>query len=191
MFNCCIEDIKPVYSEFIKFKLTENIINEYASNYLQAETYEKIKEKKINVIYNFIQEKKQMAEFQYNANRYKEAFSEILNKDDFDQLIWEHKCSYCGISKEQIREFGEAGKLRNKRSDTRGYTLEVDRKNPNKEYSLDNICMSCYWCNNAKTDEFLPYEFKEIARAINKVWIQRLNKDIHFPNDSNIWKDNI
>jgi len=54
--------------------------------------------------------------------------------------------------------------------------------------------MSCYWCNNAKTDEYIPSEFKEIARGINHVWNKRLEKDgisekIIFPEDSAIWED--
>ena len=93
------------------------------------------------------------------------------------RLIEQKKCAYCGVSLEQIFLLGEKGKLYNKRSDTRGYSLEIDRKNPNQEYSKDNCCVSCYWCNNAKTDEFSVKEFKEIARGINNVWNERL-KDI-------------
>jgi len=36
--------------------------------------------------------------------------------------------------------------------------------------------MACYWCNNAKTDEFDGDEFKEIGEAIKKVWKKRLKK---------------
>jgi len=48
--------------------------------------------------------------------------------------------------------------------------------------------MSCYWCNNAKTDEFFVDEFKEIARGINYAWQKRLgNEIVVFPEKSDIW----
>ena len=61
------------------------------------------------------------------------------------------------------------------------------------DYKLDNVVLACYWCNNAKTDEFSPNEFKEIARGINEVWKRRLairNNQEHlvFPENSSIWK---
>lgn len=34
--------------------------------------------------------------------------------------------------------------------------------------------MACYWCNNAKTDEFTAEEFKEIGKEIRKIWDVRL-----------------
>lgn len=95
---------------------------------------------------------------------------------DFIKLISNTKCYYCGISIEQIEELGTNRKLYNKRSDTRGYSLEIDRKSPNLEYSKDNCCMACYWCNNAKTDEFSEDEFKNIAYGINITWNKRLQQ---------------
>ncbi|WP_188117205.1 hypothetical protein [Campylobacter concisus] len=50
--------------------------------------------------------------------------------------------------------------------------------------------MACYWCNNAKTDEFSPEEFKPIAEGIREVWNKRLGelgmKEIDVP-DPKIW----
>ena len=103
-------------------------------------------------------------------------------------------CSYCGISLAQIEELGKNGKLNNKRSDTRGYTLEIDRKLPNLEYSKENCCMACYWCNNAKTDEFSPREFKPIAEGIRRTWNERLKaigyskEEIKDVPDPKIWE---
>jgi hypothetical protein len=34
--------------------------------------------------------------------------------------------------------------------------------------------MCCYWCNNAKTDEFTPTEFKFIGQMIGNIWNTRL-----------------
>lgn len=118
--------------------------------------------------------------------------SAVITQDDFNKLIQNVICEYCGISKEKIKILGDNAQLNNKRSETRGYTLEVDRKEPNLEYTKENCCMSCYWCNNAKTDEFNVSEFKEIARGINIVWNQRMRKSgiretICFPESSKIW----
>ncbi|WP_170020340.1 hypothetical protein [Campylobacter sp. RM16190] len=102
------------------------------------------------------------------------------------------KCCYCGITEKQLELLGKKEQLKTKRITTRGYTLEVDRKLPNLEYSDKNCCMACYWCNNAKTDEFSPSEFKEIARGINKVWNERLKaigeREIEFDEKSTIWQ---
>jgi len=34
--------------------------------------------------------------------------------------------------------------------------------------------MVCYWCNNAKTDEFTEEEFSKIGREIRNIWDDRL-----------------
>ena len=57
---------------------------------------------------------------------------------------------------------------------TRGWSLEIDRKKPNHEYSEENCVWCCYWCNNAKTDEFTYKEFKKIGETIKTVWNDRL-----------------
>jgi len=118
---------------------------------------------------------------------------EVFTLAQFSTLILEHSCTYCGINIKDINALGKAGKLHNKRSETRGYTLEIDRKEPNLEYNNDNCCISCYWCNNAKTDEYIPCQFKEIARGINAEWNRRLklidkNKNILFKDTAKIWK---
>ena len=132
-----------------------------------------------------------------------EIFEEVFNesgatekftKEDFDEMLAKTTYSYCGISLAQIEELGKNGKLNNKRSDTRGYTLEIDRKLPNLEYSKKNCCMACYWCNNAKTDEFSPREFKPIAEGIRRTWNERLKaigyskEEIKDVPDSKIWE---
>jgi 5-methylcytosine-specific restriction endonuclease McrA len=182
-------DRYPSYESFMKFKVTNELISLYTTQYFQAERTELLKGKKIDDIYNFIKKYKQSKELEYKKQYLKE-FGKILTRDEFKKLLDSKKCSYCGINIQEIYSLGEKGKLQNKRADTRGYTLEIDRKNPNKEYSKENICMSCYWCNNAKTDEFLPFEFKEIARGINIVWKQRLSMNsIQFPENSDIWTE--
>jgi 5-methylcytosine-specific restriction endonuclease McrA len=52
--------------------------------------------------------------------------------------------------------------------------MEVERFDSNLEYTKDNCAMACYWCNNAKTDEFTKEEFQPIADQIKLVWETRL-----------------
>jgi len=127
----------------------------------------------------------------YPQDKY--TFSEVKNTNYEKKLSWgmfikmmiENKCAYCGVSIEQINNI----KLFTKRS--RGYTLEVDQINPYGNYTDKNCVACCYWCNNAKTDEFKVGEFKEIARGINKAWNQRLkdsDETIDFPENSAVWE---
>jgi len=53
--------------------------------------------------------------------------------------------------------------------------LSIDRKNTNKGYSIDNICMSCFWCNNIKGIYFSYDEMKKIGNTINKIKKKRKN----------------
>ena len=74
----------------------------------------------------------------------------------------------------------------------RGRKLEVDQINPKKGYTENNILLTCYWCNNAKTDTFFVSEFKDIARGINIAWNIKLKKldieeSVNFPENSFIW----
>lgn len=95
-----------------------------------------------------------------------------LAKDKLKKMLLECTCSYCGVSMIEINQLSEDGKLHTKRS--RGYSMEIDQVDPYGFYTDENCLASCYWCNNAKTDEFSPHEFKEIAYGIHKAWNKRL-----------------
>ncbi len=89
----------------------------------------------------------------------------------------ERKCHYCDITESQIKMMLETGRLDTKRIATRGRKLELDRKQPNLKYDdLDNLVLSCYWCNNAKTDTFTEDEFKKVGEVFKKIWKDRLEK---------------
>ena len=53
--------------------------------------------------------------------------------------------------------------------------MEVVRIELNKGYEEGNLVLSCYWCNNAKTDEFTATEFKPIGELIGQTLKARLN----------------
>ena len=82
------------------------------------------------------------------------------------------KCHYCHITLDEINTLADKQMLFKKNE--RGYTMEIDRKEPNLEYTNENCVPSCYWCNNAKTDEFDDVEFIPIAKEIRKVFDNRL-----------------
>jgi len=107
----------------------------------------------------------------------KEDFRKFYGKDDDERA-----CSYCGITEKEIDYLQKIGEIKTKRA--RGKYMEIDRIDPKGGYilkfSLDgvldkqsNIAQCCYWCNNAKTDEFTDVEFMPIAEKIQEVWGRR------------------
>jgi hypothetical protein len=79
-------------------------------------------------------------------------------------------CYYCGLKEEECQEIVTIGILKSKRfpqngviskEKFRGYWLEVDRKNPNDNYSTNNCVLCCYFCNNDKSDVFNGNEYIE------------------------------
>lgn len=160
------------------FKQLEKFISEvgeynkgfYSSKFNHGYLFEQINEKSINEISKEI----------YEIEKIK-SFSQIPENHEF-KLTWKQfvkmliidNCYYCGISISLINEISEKDKLFTKRA--RGYSLEIDQKDAYSGYEDDNCVASCYWCNNAKTDEFSESEFKNIAYGINIAWNERLKQ---------------
>lgn len=161
----------------------------YKSFFYHASVYEKINEISIDDIYKKMNKElesiKKEEKFKYDD--YKNQ-STVLSFAKLKKLIMSAKCSYCGITIKQINILSTMKQLNTKRA--RGYSIEIDQKDPCKVYTDDNCVASCYWCNNAKTDEFKPHEFKEIARGINAIWNQRLGhkEEVPFNDNAEIWK---
>ena len=87
----------------------------------------------------------------------------------------ERKCAYCSITEKQIGILLQEKHIYTKRILTRGRSLEFDRKNPSLSYDdINNIVLCCYWCNNAKTDEFTYEEFTEVGKVFEAIWKKRL-----------------
>lgn len=107
----------------------------------------------------------------YNS-KVKSEKSDFLNFEEF--LIWyesqEKVCHYCGIKEEEIQMIVSSGKLKSKRfpengniqrGRSRGFWLEIDRSNSFEKYSIKNCVLSCYFCNNDKSDVFDGETYKE------------------------------
>jgi len=89
----------------------------------------------------------------------------------------DRNCHYCNISEQHIKVLIDKREIQTKRLKTRGRTLEIERLEPNKPYDdTDNLVFCCYWCNNAKTDEFTEKEFEKIGKCIAEIWENRMTK---------------
>jgi hypothetical protein len=98
-----------------------------------------------------------------------------ISANEFQALFTaEPACAYCHVTEAQFQTLISAGQVQTKRLRTRGHTLEIDCKIPQLGYADGNVVLCCYWCNNAKTDEFSMREFQPIADALEQVWRRRL-----------------
>lgn len=168
--------------ELDAFKIEENTdtLKKYINIYWQREDYkhDQIDGRIIDEIYHDI--KKWREEHQENivglmGHYVKYTFRNIFPFEDFREFVESKKeCEYCQITEEKVKGLIEKQEL-NKKKDTRGWSLEIDRKYPNYEYTKENCVWCCYWCNNAKTDEFSYDEFKKIGAVIKTIWNVRLN----------------
>lgn len=163
-----------------KIEKNEDALKQYINIYWQREDYknDEINEKKINDIYHAMkrwrEENKELFE---HLQRYyvTQIFPTVFSFEDFKDFInSKSECAYCHITEDKIKVLIDAQQL-NKKKDTRGWTLEIDRIKPNYEYTKDNCVWCCYWCNNAKTDEFSYEEYKKIGKVIESIWDDRLN----------------
>jgi hypothetical protein len=183
LFKHTIEgDNNPITeSELDAFRIEdhEKVLKKYINNYWQREDYKKgqIDGMIIDDIYHAMKKwrEEQNWLFEHLKKHYvTQIFPTVFPIEDFKDFInSKSECEYCHITEDQIKVLIEAQQL-NKKKDTRGWTLEIDRIRPNYEYTKDNCVWCCYWCNNAKTDEFSYNEFKKIGKVIESIWNDRL-----------------
>ncbi len=121
-------------------------------------------------------------EFYLSENELEEILEKSKCKDINDHTL---QCHYCGLTKQIIDKIIEETKSNvsiqkrffTKRFYNRGKSMEIDQIDPNLGYKKDNIVISCYWCNNAKSDEFKYAEFKKnVAPGIRNIWEKRFGK---------------
>jgi hypothetical protein len=165
---------------FANLNLGSGTLDYYIHAYWQDETGEEIEGKTIKDIISSMdawnkkskkfnkQNKEILNSFE---SSYIKRFESIFPKEEFEKLYKAQECAYCGISEDEIMQLAKKGRIFKKSE--RGWHLEIDRKDSNKEYTPKNCVRCCYWCNNAKTDEFNEEEFKPIAEGIRKVWVER------------------
>jgi len=129
----------------------------------------------------------------YNSIIKRNAMAGItLKKEEF--IKWygddskDRQCEYCLIKESEIKTLINQGKIYTKRLTTRGRTMEVDRKDPKGHYQINNLVMSCYWCNNAKTDEFSYAETIQKKGKAYSIWGKRLNSQSLVPSINKVDK---
>lgn len=87
------------------------------------------------------------------------------------------KCEYCGFSPEEVRrKYNRLNGFKGGNGNgngTRGLTLEVERQDPRGGYKPNNCVLSCYPCNNAKSDVFTAKEFIIIGSVIRALKTNR------------------
>ena len=84
------------------------------------------------------------------------------------------RCHYCGIEEKDViplwgRFYGQ---------DKRGRRLELDRKDNEKDYHIENCVLACAVCNCAKSNKFRYEEFKKVGTVIREIWQQRKKKTL-------------
>lgn len=168
--TCDFPDIEPEYVR--NFTCTDEMVNNYLASYkcyndsakyneqFPISDYDKWRKSKIDSLPNDW----------FSQNQY---VTSVINSEalKLKEKQIERHCEYCGVSIDSIHAHLES--IKTKRLLTRGRSLEVDKKNPNGHYVIDNIALACYWCNNAKSDEYTVKEFKLIAEGIGEVWRMR------------------
>ena len=84
-------------------------------------------------------------------------------------------CKYCSLPENLLDDLHNQEGHINKRYPQRGKSLEIDRMQSDLPYTvIENLVLACYWCNNAKTDEFFDDEFNSIGLAIGTMLKDRL-----------------
>lgn len=163
-------------SDFSKFKIDDILIKQYTTEFWQQPLKYELNGKEIDRIHEILTTWKNENTAQIKAleNEYVKDFKQVYPISDFAKLFEIKNCFYCGIAEDDIEKLGDIKKL-NKKS-LRGWSLEIERLNSNLEYTSQNCTLACYWCNNAKTDEFTPEEFKPIGKEIRKIWEDRISK---------------
>ena len=175
VFDRIVNGLKINLEEYPLFEITEEIVENYTARFWQLpREYKFANSKTIDSIYYEMKniKKENESSIQQLEKAYVEnVFPKLFPKDHFLEMVEKNNCAYCDITIEEIKQLALNKKIFNKNE--RGGVLEIDRINSNFEYSKTNCVMACYWCNNAKTDEFTYDEFVKIGKSIKEVWMNR------------------
>lgn len=158
--------------EIVGVRINKNYCSEYCMHKFSQQKY-----RRSNVIKLRLRDseykKKNVAPYRYVRikNRCKvKKISLMISKDEF--INWYNNeikiCHYCKISPE-IMSILHMQKN----------TLEVDRKHGGA-YNLDNICLSCHYCNRVKNNILFYEVMIHLGKIQNRIWrrnLQLFNQD--------------
>ena len=107
-----------------------------------------------------IEEEKKIKKY-YSVNKSKQIGFEdrqsFINWYMHELYINENKCHYCETSILKIRELLNAGLINGmavRRLGKSGPSLVTDKKDASGIYDYQNCVLSCYYCNNDKSNTF-------------------------------------
>ena len=182
------------------FKIDDKNINIYTYAW-QLKKGKAIKHLDVSKIdedhYKFMDSLKKEKIYEHLLNEYKLPFEEVSYKNTIKNLFNNNtynnspQCHYCGITEAIINDIiieteyniDSTMRFHTKRFYNRGLSMEIDQIKPSMGYVEDNMVLCCYWCNNAKSDEFSYHEFKLfIAPSIRKIWKSRFGIILPLPN---------
>lgn len=164
------------------FPIVDNIFNECDkdnyNSYKKGYSDMSVIRKRNSKIKSWISDQTNIQKKVILMNQFEERFKKNLSWNDFKEIYGKdddlRQCEYCGITETQINKLINKDKIFTKRIYSRGRLLEVDRRNSYESYIKNNLVLACYWCNNAKTDEFEYEEFKPMGDIIKAIWEKRL-----------------
>lgn len=79
-------------------------------------------------------------------------------------------CCYCGIDENTLKDAFKNGLVISKKPSFSG-ELQIERKDPDGDYSTDNCEFACVICNNAKSDMISAEDFKKFfVPGIKEYW---------------------
>ncbi len=175
----CGKSLPKTLIQYADHNLPEKVIKQYGKDY---ENMSKVRERNKKIKMWIQENEKQVSDFKIAHRNYFE--NHILKKQEFREMYFKdhesarRRCCYCGITEDKIQKLVNNNQIHTKRYYSRGKTMVVDRIKPNDPYEHDNIKLTCYWCNNAKSDEFSAEEFIKIGQKIQEIWESRLGKKI-------------
>lgn len=80
------------------------------------------------------------------------------------------KCWYCEVDEKASKDAFDLKIISSKKRSFSG-ELQIERKNPNRDYSADNCEFACVICNNAKSDMISERDFRDFfVPGIKEYW---------------------
>lgn len=132
----------------------------------------------------FNAEQRRRVKSYYNSNKQK--LSGFETKQRFidwylhELYFHENKCHYCETSILKIRMLLNANLVSGRRvrgNGMRGPNLEIDKRDAFGEYNEVNCVLSCYYCNNDKSNTFDYEVYKQIIGPAKKnAWLKLLRR---------------
>ena len=174
--------------EFFKRKIfhKESIVKIKKENELSSKKiddwYKSIEYEQIQRIKNKLESK--LKQFAKNENIQIDITPQYL----ISIYLWftneEKKCYYCNLSEDDLDSLNNQYGHINKRYPKRGKVLEIDRKISSVSYlNINNLVLSCYWCNNAKTDTISVWtnEMESLFKGNHIVGLKNILKNNNLP----------